>query len=194
MLTAQRRIRLAGASFLRDDIVPPCSRVSSLARARNHGSARWIGRTQLLGPRSTECPHPSSLHNEGLPMRNRLIALSTAAAVIAAAASCGSDSTTPHSNVVNFDVVMNPAGEVGTTLAGNPTGNGEFKATLDTVTNVFTWNFTFTGMTSNVRLGHIHGAYVLGGGTNSAGVILNFDPATQAAQGASNMKFDGLLT
>jgi len=127
-------------------------------------------------------------------MRNRLIALSTAAAVIAAAASCGSDSTTPHSNVVNFDVVMNPAGEVGATLAGNPTGNGEFKATLDTVTNVFTWNFTFTGMTSNVRLGHIHGPYVLGGGTNSAGVILNFDPATQAAQGASNMKFDGLLT
>src|SRR5215471_17745923 len=134
MLTAQRRIRLAGASFLRDDIVPPCSRVSSLARARNHGSARWIGRTQLLGPRSTECPHPSSLHNEGLPMRNRLIALSTAAAVIAAAASCGSDTSTPPvSHIVNFNVNMTPGGEVGANITSS--GTGLFKATLDTVSN-----------------------------------------------------------
>jgi hypothetical protein len=124
-------------------------------------------------------------------MRNRLIALSTAAAVIAAA-SCGSDSSSPPvSNIVNFDVNMNPAGEVGATLAGNPQGTGEFKASLDTVTNVFTWNFTFAGMTSNVRLGHIHGPYVLGGGTNSAGVVLNFDPAAAPAA-ATNVKFDGL--
>src|SRR5262249_14995060 len=54
-----------------------------------------------------------------------------------------------------------------------------------------TWSFTFQGMTSNVSLGHIHGPYVLGGGTNSAGVILNFDPAA-APLGATNVTFTGL--
>src|SRR5215831_8477892 len=188
MLTSRRRTRLSAALFLRDDTAPLRSFACrpSLG-ARNHGSARWIGRTQLLGPRSTECSHPSSLHNEGPPMRNRLIALSTAAAVIAAAA-CGSDSSTPPvSHVVNFNVNMTPGNEVGANITSS--GTGVFKATLDTVTNVFTWNFTFQGLTSNVKLGHIHGPYVLGSG-NNASVILDFNPA--ATTPATNVKFDGL--
>jgi len=121
-------------------------------------------------------------------MRNRIVAFSIAAAVIAAAA-CGSDTTTPPvSKIVNFTATMNPAGEVGANLNNNPSGSGTFTATLDTSTNVFTWSFTFQGMTTNVTLGHIHGPYVLGGGTNSAGVILNFDPATNTP-GATNVTF-----
>jgi len=121
-------------------------------------------------------------------MRNRIVAFSIAAAVIAAAA-CGSDSTTPPvSKIVHFTAAMTPAGEVGANLNNNPTGNGTFTASLDTSTNVFTWTFTFQGMTTNVTLGHIHGPYVLGGGTNSAGVILNFDPASNTP-GATNVTF-----
>jgi hypothetical protein len=126
-------------------------------------------------------------------MRNRIVTLSIAAAV-AAAAACGSDNTSPPvSKIVNFSMNLTPAGEIGATLAGSPSGSGTFTATLDTSTNVFTWNFTFTGMTSNVNNGHIHGPYVPGNG-NSAGVILNFDPATAATSGATNMTFQGFKT
>ena len=125
-------------------------------------------------------------------MRNRIVTLSIAAAV-AAAAACGSDNTSPPvSKIVNFTASMTPGGEVNATLAGNPAGSGTFTASLDTSTNVFTWSFTFTGMTSNVSMGHIHGPYVVGGGTNSAGVVLNFDPATSGASGATKMTFTGL--
>jgi hypothetical protein len=126
-------------------------------------------------------------------MRKQLVAFSIAAAV-AAAAACGSDNTSPPgSKIINFSMTLTPAGEVGANLAGSPSGNGTFTATLDTSTNVFTWNFTFTGMTSNVNNGHIHGPYVPGNG-NSAGVILNFDPSTSATSGATNMTFAGFKT
>lgn len=125
-------------------------------------------------------------------MRNRLVAVSIAAASVAvvAAAACGSDSTTtPVSKIVHFSATMNPAGEVGATLAGNPTGSGTFTASLDTSTNVFTWTFTFQGMTSNVNNGHIHGPFP--GTGNTAGVIFNFNPAGAPA-GATNVTFVGL--
>jgi hypothetical protein len=124
-------------------------------------------------------------------MRNRLVALSTAAAVIAAAA-CGSDTTTPPvSKIVKFTANLTPGGEVGANITSS--GTGVFNATLDTSTNVFTWTFSFQGLTSNVKMGHIHAPYVLGGTAPSAGVALNFDPATAGTSGATNMKFDGLL-
>jgi hypothetical protein len=122
-------------------------------------------------------------------MRNRLVALTTAAAVIAAAA-CGSDSTTPTvSKIVNFTATMIPSGEVGANLIGSPSGSGSFIATLDTSTNLFTWSFTFTGLTSNVNNGHIHGPFPAGA-ANSASVILNFNPASPPP-GASNVTFTG---
>ena len=68
-------------------------------------------------------------------MRNRLIALSTAAAVIAAAASCGSDTSTPPvSHIVNFNVNMTPGGEVGANITSS--GTGVFKATLDSLRRI----------------------------------------------------------
>ena len=112
-------------------------------------------------------------------MHSRLVlAVSLAAAV--AAAACGSDNTTtptPVSKIVNFTATLTPAGEIGATLNGNPTGSGTFTATLDTSTNVFIYSVTFTGLTSNVTLGHIHAPFTPGGTANTAGAILNFDPA-----------------
>lgn len=109
-------------------------------------------------------------------MQHRAAALSLAAAAAIALAACGSDnvSTPPVSKVVQFTASMTPAGEPATT--GNPTGSGTFTASLDTSTGVFTWSGTFTGLTGNATLGHIHGPFPSGTAT-SAGVLINFDPA-----------------
>jgi hypothetical protein len=96
-------------------------------------------------------------------------------ATLAIGIACGSDNTTtPKSTVVHFQVTMTPAGEP-PGLQGNPTGSGTFTATLDTVTNVFTYTGTFTGLTSNVSNGHIHGPFTPGGAPTTANVILNFN-------------------
>ncbi len=91
--------------------------------------------------------------------------------------------------VLNFAATMTPGGEPGT-LNGNPTGSGTFAATLDTITNVFTWTGSVTGLTSNINNGHIHGPFVTGGSATTAGVLLNFNPA-QAQTGTSNLVFTG---
>lgn len=121
-------------------------------------------------------------------MKNGAITLVLAAATVALAA-CGSDSTTtpPVSKIVNFTATLSPANEPSVT--GNPTGSGTFTATLDTSTNVFTYNATFSGLTANASLGHIHGPFTPGGSSTSAGVILNFDPAV-----TSGVTFTGLKT
>ena len=109
---------------------------------------------------------------------NRAAAMTIGTAALAAivAACGGSNSTAPASKIVNLPASLTPAGEVGATLAGNPQGSGTFTATLDTSTNVLTYNVQFSGLTSNVTLGHIHGPFTPGGASNSAGVLLNFDP------------------
>ena len=106
-------------------------------------------------------------------MQNRACALSLAAAAVALVG-CGSSTSPPASKIVNLTATLTPPGEIGANLNGNPSGNGTFTATLDTSTNVFSYNFTFTGLTTNVIAGHIHGPFAVGGGANSAGVILNF--------------------
>ena len=109
-------------------------------------------------------------------MHRRVVALSVAA-MVAAAVACGND-TEPRSNVVHLSAALTVAGEVG----ANPTGTtaattGQFNATLDTVTNDFAYTVSFSGMSSNVTSGHIHGPFNEGQTTPpSAGVILNFDP------------------
>lgn len=123
-------------------------------------------------------------------MHSRLIALSLAAATIAAAA-CGSDNTAPRSNIVHLAADLRTAGEVGATLQGTVTAStGQFTATLDTVTNVFIYSVTYTGLSSNVTLGHIHGPFTVGQTTgNTANVILNFDPAATASPLPSTATF-----
>lgn len=118
-------------------------------------------------------------------MQKRLLVLAIALAGITLAA-CGDDDSagttpTPVSKILNFSTTMTPAGEPGN-LNGSPTGSGTLTATLDTSTNVFTWTSTFSGLTSNINNGHIHGPLVVGGTTTTAGVILNFNPtATPSA-------------
>lgn len=111
-------------------------------------------------------------------MHPRAIVLTIAAAAVTAVA-CGSDnSTQPVSKIVDLSTSLTPSGELGATLKANPTGSGTFTATLDTSTHVFSYDIAFAGLTSKVKFGHIHGPFILGGGTNSAGVLLNFDPAS----------------
>lgn len=121
------------------------------------------------------------------------ITLSILAAIVVAAA-CGSsdDSTSPPvSKVVNLTATLLPGNEPSVT--GNPTGSGTFTGTLDTSTHVFTWNVTFTGLTANASLGHIHGPFTPGS-TGSAGVILNFDPSVSTGGTFTNVTFTGLKT
>jgi hypothetical protein len=110
-------------------------------------------------------------------MLTRTTVLAIAAAAVTAVA-CGSDKTTqPVSKTVTFTANLTPAGELGATLNGNPSGSGQFTATLDTATHLFSYTVTFSGLTSNVNNGHIHGPFVVGGASNAAGVILNFNPS-----------------
>jgi hypothetical protein len=121
-------------------------------------------------------------------MQNRPITIVLAAAVVAALAACGSDSTSPPaSKIVNFSATLTSAAEPSVT--GNPTGTGTLTATLDTSTNVFTWKVDFSGLTSNVNNGHIHGPFPDGAKT-SAGVLLNFSPSATLP----NNVFTGLGT
>ena len=56
--------------------------------------------------------------------------------------------------------------------ANTTTGTGLFTATLDTSTNVFSYDLTFSGLTSTVNNGHIHGPAAVG--VNS-GTTINFN-------------------
>ena len=122
-------------------------------------------------------------------MQVRVLVLALAATIVVAA--CGDDSTTqPVSKILNFKATPSPANEPGT-LNGNPAGSGTFTATLDTSTNVFTWTGSFSGLTSNINNGHIHGPFVVGGTATTAGVLLNFNP-TAVQSTATGLTFTGL--
>jgi hypothetical protein len=125
-------------------------------------------------------------------MNKRAFAVILAAAGLVASA-CGSDddstAPTPVSKIVNLTATLTPAGEIGANLQGNPTGSGTFTATLDTSTNVLTYQATFAGLTSNVTLGHIHGPFP-SGSANTAAALLNFDPAANLSPLAAGAVFN----
>jgi ABC-type phosphate/phosphonate transport system substrate-binding protein len=105
-------------------------------------------------------------------MRSPSVALLAIVAAAAIAACGGSSSTTaPTSagNVVTFKATMNGVSE---NPANSSPGTGTFTATLDTVTNVFTWDVVFSGLTSNVTAGHIHGPVEIA--SLNAGTTINF--------------------
>ena len=107
------------------------------------------------------------------PMQNRGITIFVAAALIAAIA-CGSKSTDVITTGVNtnllvtFKATMNGPSEVPATTSA---GTGTFSATLDTVTNIFTYDVTFAGLTSAAILAHIHGPATT---TQAAGTTVDF--------------------
>lgn len=94
-------------------------------------------------------------------MQNRRLAILIAAVSIAAVACGGGGAagtttvvTGGSTNLQTFRATMNGPSEVPATTSA---GTGTFVATLDTVTNVFTYDVTFTGLTSAAILAHIHG-------------------------------------
>lgn len=106
-------------------------------------------------------------------MLNRFFMVAAVSTIVCVAGACGDDDTvtppTPVSKIVTFKATMNGAGEV---PANATTGSGTFTATLDTSTNVFTYDLTFTGLTSNVNNGHIHGPAAA---TATSGTTINFN-------------------
>ena len=106
-----------------------------------------------------------------------LLIAATAATVIA----CNSESvdfTNPTkpttNNLVNFRADMRGSNEV---PVNTSPGSGLFTATLDTVTNVFTYDIIFSGLTTPVNNGHIHGPAAVG--VNS-GTTVNFNTLAAA--------------
>lgn len=106
-------------------------------------------------------------------MLNRIFMVAAISATVLVAGACSDDkdtiTTPPVSKIVTFKATLNGASEV---PANTTTGSGTFTATLDTSTNVFTYDVTFTGLTSNVNNGHIHGPAAAG--VNS-GTTINFN-------------------
>ena len=108
--------------------------------------------------------------------RARSLVVLAAAVATVAAVSCKKDSagvaavnTTPVSNIVTFRANLTSGAEVPPNAT---TGYGTFVATLDTVTNVFTYDLTFTGLSANVNNGHIHGPALA---TANSGTTINFN-------------------
>jgi hypothetical protein len=111
-------------------------------------------------------------------MKNRGSMLIAAASLIAVV-SCGDDPVAPPSRFVVFKATMDFASEVPAPPVAS-TGTGTFIATLDTTNNLFTWDLTFQGLTSNVNNGHIHGPAST---TQSAGTTINFNTSPGATFG-----------
>jgi hypothetical protein len=103
-------------------------------------------------------------------MHHRKLTLALAAMAVITVVACEDDDDilTPVSKIVNFSATMNGAAE---SPPVTTSGTGSFTATLDTSTNVFTYNVTYSGLGSNVTLGHIHGPC---SSCTTAGAILNF--------------------
>jgi hypothetical protein len=78
----------------------------------------------------------------------------------------------PVNNNVTFTATMTGAKE---NPANTSTGTGTFTATIDTVTYILSYDITFSGLTSPVNNGHIHGPAAA---TVNAGTTINFN--TQA--------------
>ena len=118
-------------------------------------------------------------------MQNRGIMLFAGAALVAIIACGGTDETTApivNTKLVTFKATMNGPSEV---PAITTAGTGTFTATLDTSTNLFTWDITFTGLSSNTTAGHIHGPAIA---TATAGTTINFvtAPAATFSLGATS--------
>ncbi|MBI5601520.1 MAG: CHRD domain-containing protein [Gemmatimonadetes bacterium] len=103
------------------------------------------------------------------PPLRRLAIPSLAAALLIAAACKGDDPASPAaSHTVTFKATLSGANEI---PANASTGTGSFTATLDTVTNLFIYDVTFSGLSGTVTSGHIHGPATAAA---NAGAALNF--------------------
>jgi len=102
----------------------------------------------------------------------------------------GTTNLTVASKIVTFKATLASSNEVPPTAS---TGTGAFTATLDTTTNLFTYDITYSGLTSNVTLGHIHGPAAAG---VNAGTTVNFGtlPGATFTIGATSGAAHGAVT
>ena len=120
-------------------------------------------------------------------MQKPLLVFSLALAAVTLA--CGSDTTPPPvSKIITFEGPLSPNNENPPITTSQ--GTGTFKITLDTSTNVLTWDVSVSGLTSNINNGHIHGPALVNVNT---GVLLNFNPQN-ATQGIPGSSFSGFGT
>jgi hypothetical protein len=103
-------------------------------------------------------------------MNHRVVTLAAAAVLTLGVIACSEDDepTGPVNNKVNLTATLTGGAEV---PAVTTTATGTFTATLDTVTNAFIYTTTYSGLGSNVTLGHIHGPAATG---VNASPIVNF--------------------
>ena len=118
-------------------------------------------------------------------MKNRLLLCLSALLVVGIVSCDDDDPTTPVNKTVVFEATLTPGSEVPTPTGNTSTSAGTFVGVLDTSTNVFTYDVTFTGLTSGVNNGHIHGPADPGVAT---GALLNFNtlPGAQFSFGATS--------
>ena len=101
-------------------------------------------------------------------MHKRVFTLIVPVVVMALIASCDDDKPTQPSNIT-YTATLNGASEKPTAITTN--GTGTFTGTLNPNTNTFSWTVNYSGLGSNVTLGHIHGP---ADANTATGVIVNF--------------------
>ncbi len=104
-------------------------------------------------------------------MHKRALTLATMIGLVFIVA-CGSDKPTQPANIT-YTATLTGANERPTAVTSN--GTGTFTGTLNPTTNTFSWTLSFSGLTSNAILAHIHGP---ADANTATGVIVNFASPT----------------
>ena len=105
-------------------------------------------------------------------MQKHALTLTTALCV-AVALACGSDKSTGPANIT-YVANLAASNEVlanGSSAGVVSSGTGTWTGVLNPSTNVLTWTMTFSGLTSNSTLSHIHAQAPT---SSTASVVLNF--------------------
>ena len=107
-------------------------------------------------------------------MQKHAFTLATAILGVGLVVACGSDkSTNPTNNNITYTATLAGANEKPTAVT--TTATGTFTGTLNPTTNTFSWTLSFSGLTSNATLAHIHGP---ADANTATGVIVNFASPT----------------
>ena len=105
-------------------------------------------------------------------MQKHALILATAILGVGLVVACGSDKPTQPANIT-YTATLAGANEKPTAVTTSATGT--FTGTLNPTTNTFSWTVTFSGLTSNATLAHIHGPADV---NTATGVIVNFASPT----------------
>jgi hypothetical protein len=105
-------------------------------------------------------------------MRKHTSTLATALLGLGFAVACGSSKSTAPNNIT-YTATLAGANERPNAVTSN--GTGTFTGTLNPTANTFSWTLTFSGLTSNATLAHIHGPADV---NTATGVIVNFAAPT----------------